>query len=257
MVRKRSTLPRIGRVLAAGTVLALCLTPIVASARSSPTTPAAAHAAPTDRRPTSSSAPVKGLRIDVPRSTDRGSVVVTGRTYARATVQITGGILPVVATAVADGTFRAEVLLRPNALNTLKAVSYVGTRPTASKTFAVRQRLNRPTGRLTGRVLDVASKAPVAGASVRYGNRRATTDPAGRFTLTRLPAGGVAATVRSAGRLSGLAVGEIANGAGEAGDVRVQKLAAPQRVGPNGASFSGPGWRVDIPAGALRGPPTS
>src|SRR5207244_12183686 len=73
-------------------------------------------------------------------------------------------------------------------------------------------------------------------------------------TLTGLPDGGIAVSASSLGYLTGLAVGRIDGHRGQAHDLLIQPLTAPVRVGPDGGSFSGPGWRVEVPAGALPAP---
>src|SRR6266508_4682002 len=113
--------------------LALPLLPAVAGAQDS----GPVHADHTD----------KNLRVTAPRETTRGSVVLTGHTFAQATVQVSGGVIPVVTFAGHDGAFTTEVFLRPNTYNKLVVTaSTVDRRATVRVT--VRQRLDRPAGTL-------------------------------------------------------------------------------------------------------------
>jgi hypothetical protein len=193
------------------------------------------------------------LRVDAPGQTERGSVVIHGSTFPGGEVQLRGGLLPVTAFAGADGAFTAEVVLHPGKRNELEVGAFAGTRK-ATRRVHVRQRSANPTGRLTGRVLDVVTRTPVPGATVRYDGKTAVTDAAGRYTLGGLPEGGVAVSARAAGRFAGIVGTQITGGTGDAGDLLLQSIAAPVRVGTDGGTFSGPGWRLRIPAGAVRTP---
>jgi hypothetical protein len=192
-----------------------------------------------------------GLTVVAPRRTDRGSVQVRGATFAKSAVRIEGGALPVTVAADRKGRYSAEVLLRPNARNKLKVTAYHG-RSAVSRKATVQQRLKSAKGRLSGEVFDITAARAIAGATVRYGSRVAKTDQQGRYTLTGLPEGGVVVSVRSAGRLGGADVARITRGQGRIGRVLMQPLTRPVRVGPRGGSFSGTGWRVRIPPGAVR-----
>jgi hypothetical protein len=199
---------------------------------------------------TVSAYPASTLTVTGPVQTERGSVVLQGSTFAQATVQVTGGPVPVAVLSGADGKFQVEVVLRPGELNylTVRAAATAGDK---SVRFNVRQQLNQPTGQLTGRVLDVASGAPLAGATVKYGPSSAQTDASGQYTLGGLPDGMVALSVSAAGRLGSQAIGQLTGGTGRVSDATTQQLADPVQVGPAGGTFTGPGWQVQVPAGAL------
>ncbi|MFP3963836.1 VWD domain-containing protein [Actinomadura fulvescens] len=192
-----------------------------------------------------------GLTVVAPRRTDRGSVLLRGRTFAKSAIRIGGGVLPVTLSADRKGRYAAEVLLRPNARNKLKVTAYHGRRAISRK-VTVQQRLKSPKGRVSGEVFDISTRKAIAGATVRYGSRTAKTDQRGRYTLTGLPEGGVAVSARSAGRLSGADIARIRRGQGKIGRILMQPLTKPVRVGPQGGAFSGNGWKVRIPAGAVR-----
>src|SRR6266511_1942693 len=102
------------------------------------------------------------------RRVGRGGVRCS--TFNSAKVRLAGGLLPVTAFAGADGAFAAEVVLRPGRRNAVEVAAFAGDRR-ATRTVRVRQRLNHPTRQVTGRVLDVVTRAPVPGAAVRYGDR--------------------------------------------------------------------------------------
>lgn len=191
------------------------------------------------------------LHVYVPSQTTRGSVIVRGVTLAKSNVSVQGGILPVTTFTDQTGRFSAEVLVRPNRRNDLKITLYAGRRQISVRA-TVRQLLKKAKGRVSGQVLDITTRKPVAGATVRYGPRTARADSNGRYTLTGLPEGGVGFVVGSPGRLSALGVAQVARGRSEVGRVLMQRLAKAVRVGPRGGLFSGRGWRVRVPAGAVR-----
>ncbi|HLL64835.1 MAG TPA: nidogen-like domain-containing protein [Micromonosporaceae bacterium] len=203
--------------------------------------PPGAHAKPATR-----SVP---LDASAPGRTDRGSVPVSGRTVAGATVQVTGGAVPVTGFARGDGGFAVEVPLRPGRPNKLTATASAGT-VQASKQLPVVQSLKDASGTASGRVLDVLSRAPLAGARVSYGDRYAVTGPDGGYTLHGLPEGTLAITARAAGHLGGVTFGVGSGATGTVPDLLLQQTAAPVRVGPAGGTFTGPGWRIQVPAGA-------
>lgn len=214
-------------------------------------TPVAVAAAPRPEPERSHAYGGKHLRVTAPDEIDRGSVTLTGKTFARAQVRVDGGAVPVGVFARADGAFSVEVPLRPDHGNRL-SVSAFAERQRATTRFTVRQRLNAPAGQLTGTVVDAADQQPVPGATVSFGSRHAQTDANGRYTLAGLPDGQLAVSIRAAGRLPGVLVGEVNGGTGAAGAAANQRLAAAVRVGRAGGTFSGPGWRVDIPPNAVR-----
>src|SRR5262245_61136825 len=78
-----------------------------------PLVPAVAGAQ-TDAGPLHAEHSSKNLRVVAPRNTVRGSVVLSGQTFARASVRIVGGTVPVTTTARPDGKFTAEIVLRPD-----------------------------------------------------------------------------------------------------------------------------------------------
>ncbi|WP_433174605.1 nidogen-like domain-containing protein [Actinoallomurus sp. CA-150999] len=194
-----------------------------------------------------------GFTVSAPRRTRSGSVTLRGRATARTIVMVGGGVLPAMAVTGRQGTFSVEVLLRPSRHNCLTVTAYSGKRR-VTKRVTVQQRSGKAHGQVTGRVLDAATRKPVAGATASYGSRTAKTDGSGRYTLTGLPDGGVAVSVRAPGRLTGLAVARLAAGRGQVIDTPVQDLAKPVRVGPGGGSYTGKGWRVTVPAGAVHKP---
>jgi hypothetical protein len=193
------------------------------------------------------------LRVAAPHATQQGSVVLDGRTRPDSMVRVDGGVVPVTAFASDDGTFSAEIILRPGRRNVLTVTAFT-QRHTTKKKVVVRQRLVAADGQLSGQVRDVTTGAPLAGAVVSYGRRSVRTDADGSYTLTGLPDGRVALAARSEGYLGGLAVADVLNGAGRVDDLLLQPLADPVRVGRAGGTFSGPGWRVEIPPGAVRRP---
>ncbi len=69
-----------------------------------------------------------------------------------------------------------------------------------------------PAGTVAGVVRDVASKAPVAGASVEIAGRRTTTDAAGRFSLAS-PLGQVEVRVQAPGSLPHEVIVQVLTGA--------------------------------------------
>ncbi|WP_433327842.1 nidogen-like domain-containing protein [Spirillospora sp. CA-294931] len=194
-----------------------------------------------------------GLTVVAPRRTDRGSVVVRGVTRAKSPMLIEGGVLPVRLVADKKGQYAGEVVLRPNKVNKLKVNSYQGRR-VVSKKAQVQQRLKNAKGRVSGEVFDVNTRQVIAGTTVRYGPRVVKADQNGRFTLTGLPEGGVAVSALSAGRLSGAQVVQVRRGQGKAGRILLQTLARPVSISPKGGTYSGDGWRVQIPAGAVARP---
>lgn len=193
--------------------------------------------------------PDKSVTVTAPARTARASVTVRGKVPAEGRVRVAGGIVPVTVITDRKGAFAAEVPLRPNADTRLKVSAAWGTRAATTR-LTVRQRLVKPVGKVSGRVVDTAGK-PVAGATVRYGKRTATTTRAGRYTLTQLPTGRVAISVRSRGRLSGLTFARIGAGPARVDKAVLRPLAAPRRLTPAGGVFKGPGWRVEVPAGAV------
>ncbi|WP_433326722.1 nidogen-like domain-containing protein [Spirillospora sp. CA-294931] len=194
-----------------------------------------------------------GLTVVAPRLTDRGSAVLRGVTYAKGRVRVEGGVLPVTVSSDQKGRYSAEVLLRPNANNKLKVSAYQGRR-VISKKIAVQQKLKNPKGRVSGEVFDISTRKAIAGATVRYGWRTAKADRDGRFTLTGLPEGGVAVSAYSAGRLSGAQATQVKRGQGKTGRILLQTLARPVSVSPKGGTYSGHGWKVQVPAGAVAKP---
>ncbi|MEV5749805.1 nidogen-like domain-containing protein [Actinoallomurus sp. NPDC052308] len=220
--------------------------------------PVAAEAASVTRPATGSPARATaggsgGLTVSAPRKTRSAGVLLRGHAAPRSVVTVRGGVLPAMAIAGRGGTFSVEVLLRPSRRNHLTVTAYSGKRRSA-KRLTVEQRSGKAHGQVTGRVLDAATHRPVAGAVASYGSRTARTDGSGRYTLTGLPDGGVAVSVRAPGRLGGLTVATMSAGRGQAIDTPVQSLAEPVRVGPRGGSYAGKGWRVTVPAGAVRRP---
>ncbi|GAA4631992.1 hypothetical protein GCM10023196_063570 [Actinoallomurus vinaceus] len=194
-----------------------------------------------------------GLTVSAPRKTRSGSVTLRGRTAARSVVMVSGGVLPAAAFTGRGGTFSVEVLLRPSRRNHLTVTAYSGKRR-LTKRVTVQQRSGKARGQVTGRVLDAGTHKPVAGATASYGSRTAKTDGSGRYTLIGLPDGSVAVSVHGPGRLGELAVAAVSAGRGQALDTPVQQLATPVQVGPRGGSYAGKGWRVTVPAGAVRKP---
>ncbi|WP_433337849.1 nidogen-like domain-containing protein [Spirillospora sp. CA-294931] len=194
-----------------------------------------------------------GLTVVAPRLTDRGSAVLRGVTYAKGRVRVEGGVLPVTVSSDQKGRYSVEVLLRPNANNKLKVSAYQGRR-VISKKIAVQQKLKYPKGRVSGEVFDISTRKAIAGATVRYGWRTAKADRDGRFTLTGLPEGGVAVSAYSAGRLSGAQATQVKRGQGKTGRILLQTLARPVSVSPKGGTYSGHGWKVQVPAGAVAKP---
>ncbi|GAB3965586.1 hypothetical protein GCM10029978_028650 [Actinoallomurus acanthiterrae] len=192
-----------------------------------------------------------GFTVSAPHRTRSGSVTLRGRAAARSVVVVGGGVLPAMAVTGRQGTFSVEVLLRPSRRNRLTVTAYSGERR-LTKRVTVQQRSGKARGKVTGRVLDAGTHKPVAGATASYGSRTAKTDGNGRYTLTGLPDGSLAVSVRAPGRLAGLAVARLAAGRGQVIDTPVQNLAKPVRVGPGGGSYTGKGWRVTVPAGAVR-----
>lgn len=196
------------------------------------------------------------VKLTVPADTDRGSVVVAGRTFARGAVRVDGGVLPATTFAGPDGKFAVEVLLHPQRANALdvRAWDPSGGR-TGTARAQVRQRIAATAaGRVVGRVVDPVTKLPVAAAVVSYGGRTATTGADGGYVLRGLPDGGIALVAKKAGRLGGLSVARVDKAAGTAPDLTVQALAAPVRLSPDGGVFTGPGWRVVVPRGAVARP---
>ncbi|MDN3356363.1 hypothetical protein [Actinomadura sp. DC4] len=191
------------------------------------------------------------LTVSAPRTTRSGSVTVRGRTAVRSVVTVSGGVLPAMAVTGRDGTFAVEVGLRPGRRNHLTVRASSGGRRPARR-VTVEQRPGKARGRATGRVLDAATRRPVAVATASYGTRTARSGGDGRYTLTGLPDGRLTIAVRAPGRLDGLTAAVLSGGRGQAADASVQRRAAPVRVGPRGGSYSGKGWRVTVPAGAVR-----
>ena len=74
------------------------------------------------------------------------------------------------------------------------------------------QVIPEPAGTVAGVVRDVASKAPVAGASVEIAGRRTTTDAAGRFSLAS-PLGQVEVRVQAPGSLPHEVIVQVLTGA--------------------------------------------
>ncbi|HEX8345921.1 MAG TPA: carboxypeptidase regulatory-like domain-containing protein [Actinoplanes sp.] len=194
----------------------------------------------------------KGLQVTADRQTTRASVRLTGRTRPRTVIRVDGGVLPVTLLSAPDGAFDAEVLLRPSRRNALTVTAWPGRRPVRA-TLSVKQVMDNPQGVVSGRVVDIGTGTPVAGATVHYGRRTAVTDAQGTYRITGVPEGLAAITGRAAGHLTGLAVASVQDGRATARDLFVQRLAAPVRVGPAGGSFAGTGWRVQIPAGRPAG----
>src|SRR5262249_7270667 len=143
--------------------------------------------------------------------------------------------------------------LRAGYRNTLVVTAFSGT-GSQSTTLPVVQSLAGAAGTASGRVLDAVNRAPLAGVRVAYGPRYAVTGADGRYTLAGLPDGVVAVTAGASGRLAGVPLAPVQARAGTAPDLLLQKAAAPVRVGAAGGSFSGPGWRVEVPAGAVYRP---
>lgn len=192
------------------------------------------------------------VKVSVPAETGRGSVVVTGETYARGAVRVDGGVLPTTAFAGPDGKFAVEVLLHPERTNRLDVRAWDAAGRSGTARAQVRQKTPAgAAGQVTGRVVDPVTKAPVAGAVVAYGTRSATSGADGGYVLRGLPDGGVALVGTSPGRLAALSV---TRAGGTAPDLAVQALAAPVRVTPAGGTWSGPGWRVVVPRGAVTAP---
>ncbi|MBV1849036.1 nidogen-like domain-containing protein [Catellatospora tritici] len=243
-VRDRSRRPARWLLLPLAGVLVAALLPATASAGAS--RQAVAH----QPQPP---APQAELTLSAPTRTARGSAATTGRALPGTTVRITGGALPVDVVAEDDGTYAAEVPLHPGCRNDLTATALMRGRVYTRKA-SVEQKLTSRPGSVSGRVLDALSGAPIAGATVRYADRRATTGADGRYTLTRLPEGDLVVAVRATGRLGRAGIASIAGTTGVVEDVLMQKLAAPTRVGVQGGTFTGIGWRVDVPRGALGRP---
>lgn len=208
------------------------------------------------------------LIVNAPDQTDRASVVIEGRTEPGAAVAVDGGILPVNPPVGADGAFRAEVALWPDTANHL--IVHARTAPSprrgererddhrrggeAVKELDIAQHSTGATGWIAGRVVDAGTGQPVAGATVGYGRASATTALDGAYTLAGVPDGQVAVIAKAPGRLTNVTLGVVSAGRGRARDTRSQALAPAVTVGPEGGTWSGPGWRVDIPAGALATP---
>jgi hypothetical protein len=193
------------------------------------------------------------LSVSAPSETNRASILITGQAKANAAILIDNGALPTTTTAGLDGRFSADVPLRPDANNRLQ-VTAAWRNGQAKGAVDVRQRRGQLTGALHGRVIDGASLEPVNDARVSYGTSSATTGADGFYSLTQVPEGTVVAHVRKPSALTRLAVGTVIDGRGEAGLTVLQSLAAPITVGPGPETSVGPGWRVDIPAGALPTP---
>src|SRR4051794_15480570 len=89
------------RGVAGGAALALCFAAAVQSAAGQ----AAAEppTAPASQR----------LDVTAPAVTDRGSVTLIGKAWEESRVLVEGGIVPVSVQTDRDGSFTAEVLLRP------------------------------------------------------------------------------------------------------------------------------------------------
>ncbi|WP_432837698.1 nidogen-like domain-containing protein [Dactylosporangium sp. CA-092794] len=179
--------------------------------------------------------------------------MVSGTTEPGATVAVAGGMLPAETVADADGRYTVEVVLRAGCRSNLDVSTKIATK-VLSRGVTVEQRLRNRPGRLTGRVVDAETGAPVGGARVRYADQSATTDAQGGYTLSRLPEGTLAITATAPGRIGGLTLAKVAGATGQAGDLALQRLAPAVTVGPGGGTYSGPGWRVEIPRGALSRP---
>jgi len=190
-----------------------------------------------------------------PAETGDASVTVTGATYPSATITVDGGALPVQATADASGDYSVSVPLLPSVDNTL-TVTAAAADGSGQQTLHVQQQAASSTGVITGTVRDVASGSPVADATVTSGAISATTASDGTYTLTGVPDGDVPAIVSAPGYLSTSISAEVSQGVAVAGagDAVVQKVAAPVTVGAGGGSFSGPGWSVSVPSGAVSAP---
>lgn len=143
--------------------------------------------------------------------------------------------------------------LRPDTPNAL-AVTAVWAGGRADAAVTVRQIDGQPDGVLRGQVFDGTTGEPGQGVHIRYGAVSTTTDSAGGFELRPVPDGTVVAVVDKPDHLPRLASAVVAGGRGDAGPTLIQRLAPAQIVGPEGYRFSGTGWDVDIPAGALDEP---
>jgi hypothetical protein len=193
------------------------------------------------------------LTVAAPAETTRASVIVEGSTTPGALVAIENGALPVETAGDAAGRFRADVPLRPDTPNAL-AVTAVWAGGRADATVTVRQIDGQPNGVLRGQVFDSATGEPGQGVHIRYGAVSTTTDSAGGFELHPVPDGTVVAVVDKPDHLPRLASAVVADGQGGAGPTLIQRMAPAQIVGPAGDRFSGTGWDVDIPPGALDEP---
>ncbi|GAA2038612.1 hypothetical protein GCM10009839_45280 [Catenulispora yoronensis] len=192
------------------------------------------------------------LTVVAPDTTDRASIVLEGTAPASAVISVQGGLLPARTTAGADGTYTVEVALNPEKANRL-TVTATGAH-TNCVTVTVAQHSPAAVGTLKGTVRDVGTGLAVAGATVAYGAKKATTDAQGGFQVTGLPDGLVVATVSAPGFLSGKATATLSQGAAPAANVLVQKLGSPTTVTSAGGKFTGPGWEVDVPRDAVRQP---
>ncbi|MEE4540624.1 nidogen-like domain-containing protein [Streptomyces sp. V4-01] len=192
----------------------------------------------------------RDLTVVAPGSTDRAGIVLEGTAHPSAVVSVQGGRLPARTTVAADGTFTVEVALRPEAANRLTVTATSGRRTTCV-TVTVVQHSPSAAGALKGTVRDIGTGQAVAGATVAYGADKAATDAQGAFRLTGLPDGPVVATVSAPGFLSGAASAVLDHGAAPDAAVLLQKFAAPTRVTTAGGRFTGPGWQIDLPRGAV------
>lgn len=190
------------------------------------------------------------LKVIAETETTNGSVLLRGHTANAADVVVSGGAVPARALAEADGMFAVEVLLRPGTRNAMTVSASTATK-TVSVAVAVTQKASAGAGVLEGVVRELPSGATVAGATVKFGSTSVTSDAAGKYRITGLPEGGIALSVRASGYLSTVVQAVVDQGQGLAAPALLQRLTAPVSVPATGGTYTGRGWKLVVPKGAV------
>jgi len=201
--------------------------------------------------------PTPKLVLVVAPRTERASATVQGTGPPRAQITVDGGTVPVGAVAGEDGTFTVEVPLRASQVTKLRATARPAKGRPVRATATTEQVPGGGGHSAHGRVLDAVTQQPVAGVEVRYGEVRTRSGEDGGYVLSDLPGGTVSVQGQAEGRLTGLTLVGASPGAvptTAAPDLLMQPLAPAVTVGPEGGTYRGPGWRVDVPSGAFATP---
>ena len=171
--------------------------------------------------------------VDAPSATIRADAIpkVSGLP-AGTPATVSGGLLSAAGVASAGGVMTLAASLFPGQVNSLTVEAVVGSR-LSTVSVKVTQSMSTADdhGAMSCRI--VGPHAPIAGATIRYGQVAAQSASDGTFSLTGLPAGQIVAVITAPGYSPGVIAASVSNGGTAAADeTRLTPLPPETIVGP-------------------------